>query len=218
MAGWILLTTYGFIFWAGLGEADMENLAAIMAAVAWYWGRREKHNFSTYLVFYLIIFLGAQTKGLTAVVVPFIAIFPDLIRERRWRLHINLYHILGLAVGIAIYTAPFIYASMIGEGYGESGLYMAFRENVQRYFHAFDHKEPFYVYFYYLPQLLLPWTPVFLTALLGTVVFLRDTDRRTRWLLEAVILIFLFFRFSRMFCSCMLIIFPVLDNYRFISL
>src|SRR5262245_39947402 len=73
-AGWILLTTYGFLFFGRLGMADMENLAAIMLATAWYWARRERPGFTTYAVFYLICFLGALTKGLGAVAVPIIII------------------------------------------------------------------------------------------------------------------------------------------------
>ena len=33
---WILLTSYGFIFWARTAAADMANLTAIILAVAWY--------------------------------------------------------------------------------------------------------------------------------------------------------------------------------------
>lgn len=44
-AGWMLLTTYGLLFWGRVGTADMENLAAIVLAVAWYWKRRDRMNF-----------------------------------------------------------------------------------------------------------------------------------------------------------------------------
>jgi len=56
-AGWILLSTYGFIFWSRTGEADMENMTAIILAVAWYWARREKPVFLSYFVFYAICFI-----------------------------------------------------------------------------------------------------------------------------------------------------------------
>lgn len=196
-AGWILLTTYGVLFWARTGSADMENLAAIILAVVWYWSRREKPNFCTYLVFYLICFLGAHNKGLTAVVVPVLAVLPDLLRERRWRALLTGSHLLALAIGGAVYFAPFIYSTMTTEGYQARGLALVFQENIQRYFHPFDHKEPFYVYFYYLPELFLPWTPLLLAALWGTFASVERLDRRTRWLAEAVVVIFLFFTFSR---------------------
>ncbi len=195
-AGWILLTTYGFLFWARLGEADMANLAAIALAVAWYWSRRDSENFSAYLVFYLICFIGAHTKGLTAVAVPFVAVFPDLVRERRWRSHLNPANFLALALGGVIYLAPFAYAAMTREGYQSSGLALVLQENIQRFFNPLDHVEPFYIYLYCLPELFLPWTPLLLAAFLGVFASWKHLDRNTRWLAEAVILIFLFFTAS----------------------
>ncbi len=195
-AGWMLLTSYGVLFWSRTASADTENLAAIILAVAWYWARRERPDFFSVLVFYLICFLGAQTKGLASVAVPIIAVFPDVISERRWRALLSFSHLAALAIGVIVYAAPFIYAGITNEEYQSSGLALAFRENIQPYFKPFDHKEPFYVYFYYLPQQFLPWTPVFLTALWGTFSSYKKLDKRTRWLVEAFVLIFLFFTFS----------------------
>jgi len=195
-AGWILLTTYGVLFWARTGAADMENLAVITLAVAWYWSRRERPNFYAYLVFYLICFLGANCKGLTAVAVSVAAVIPDILRERRWSTLLSASHFFALAIGIVTYLAPFIWAYVTREGYQESGLALVFRENILRYFQPFDHREPFYVYLYYLPELLLPWTPMFIVAVPGMLCSLKNLKQNTRWLLEAMILIFLFFTVS----------------------
>ena len=195
-SGWILLTTFGFVFWSRSGTADMENLATIILSIAWYWTWRERQNFLTYLVFYLICFLGAQTKGLTAVAVPMVVLLPDLLRERRWRALLKPSHGMALIIGIALYLAPFIYANLTQGAYQGSGLALVFRENIQRYFHPFDHVEPFYVYFYYLPTLFLPWTPLLLLALFRTTASIKNLDDKSRWLIEATLLIFLFFTAS----------------------
>jgi 4-amino-4-deoxy-L-arabinose transferase-like glycosyltransferase len=195
-AGWLLLTCYALIFWARDGEADMQNLAAIVTAVAWYWHRRQKPAFSTYLVFYLICFVGAHTKGLTAVIVPALAVLPDLLRQNRWRTHLNPAHALALLIGVSVYLAPFVMAGITQSDYQSSGLYLVFRENILRYFQPFDHQEPFYVYFLYVPVLLLPWTPLFLGALLGVGQLVKSGNEKTRWLLETMLLIFLFFTLS----------------------
>lgn len=195
-AGWILLTTYGFLFWSRTGAADIENIAAITLAVCWYWAKRGKPGFWSYLGFYLICFTGAHFKGLTALIIPMLAISPDVIRNRRWLNYLNISHLIALAIGVAIYLVPFIIASKTASGYQESGLAMVFQENIQRYFRPFDHKEPPYVYFYYLPLLFLPWTPIMLTALFSMVKSYRKLDTRTKWLLEAAFLIFLFFTVS----------------------
>lgn len=198
-AGWILLTTYGFMFWSRLGEADMQNLAAITLAVAWYWNHSEKTAFLNYLVFYIIIFLGAQTKGLASVIVPIIIVLPDVLRDRRWKSHLNISHLLAVVLACLVYFAPFIYADFTREGYQSSGLAMVFKENIQRFIMPFDHKEPFYVYMYYVPELFLPWTPLFLVALIWALIPLKgikNFDRKKRWLIDAIGIIFFFFTAS----------------------
>jgi 4-amino-4-deoxy-L-arabinose transferase-like glycosyltransferase len=201
-AGWILLTTYGFIFWARTGEADMENLAAIILAVAWYWYRREKPGFLSYVVFYLICFVGAQTKGLGAVVVPLVVVFPDIVAGGRWRSHLTpsslLGHVLAMVVGLGVYMAPLVYAGQTAaaSGYADSGIGLAIRENIIRYIKPFDHKEKFYVYFGYLPLLLVPWTPLFVAALWRACVYFKKMEWAGKWLALSVVLIFMFFTLS----------------------
>ena len=74
---------------------------------------------------------------------------------------------------------------------------MVFRENIQRYVQPFDHKEPFYIYFTYLPRLFMPWAPMLIIAFLDIFGVLRNhQSERTRWLVACMIIIFLFFDFS----------------------
>ncbi|MBN1764137.1 MAG: glycosyltransferase family 39 protein [Sedimentisphaerales bacterium] len=195
-AGWMLLCSYGFLFWARTGEADMENMAAIILAVAWYWSRREKPCFFSYLVFYFICFIGAQTKGLAAVAIPIIVVFPDLLREKRWKSYFSVSHGFALVLGISLYLAPFIYAEMTRSGYTISGLSMIFRENIERYFQPFDHKEPFTIYFYSVPQLLFPWIPLFAAGLWKAAISMKKLEWPRKWLTISTVLIFLFFALS----------------------
>ncbi len=196
IGGWFLLTGYGFLFWSRTATAESENLFAIVLCVAWYWARRGRWNFGSFLVFWLIAFLGALTKGLTAVIVPVLAIAPDLLRERRWRTWLSPAQFLALGLAAAVYLAPFIYASLTRPEYGESGLTLVFEENILRYFKPFDHKDPIYVYLYQIPLLFLPWTPLFLAAVAGTLTGWKHLDEKTRWLIQAAALIFLFFTLS----------------------
>ena len=195
-AGWILLSTYGFIFWSRAGEADMENMAAIILAVAWYWARQEKPGFLSYFVFYAICFIGAQTKGLTAIVVPILVVLPDLIREKRWKSYLSVSHLLALVAGLSLYLGPLMYAEATKSGYKSSGLGLAFRENIVRYFKPFDHKEPFYVYFRYLPQLFFPWIPLLIAAFWAAYAHFKKLDWPSKWLTISMTLIFLFFTLS----------------------
>lgn len=195
-AGWILLTTYSFLFWSRAGTADMENMATVTLALAWYWARRDRPNFSAFFVFYLIAFIGSLTKGLTALIVPVLAVLPDIFTKGRWRTVLRPSHFLAMALAGCIYLAPFIYASITRVNYQASGLALVFQENIQRFFQPFDHKEPFYCYFYYLPMLFMPWTPMFLGACAGMARCWKGLDSQTRWLIKATLLIFLFFTAS----------------------
>ncbi len=198
LAGWLLLTAQGFLFWARAGTSDMANVAFIMLAIAWYWQRRARPGFSTYLVFYLLLFIGAQMKGLTAVIVPILAIVPDLLREKRWRHLLAGAHWLALALGLLVYILPFLYAAMSRADYASSGIALVLRENVQRFFDPFDHIEPFYIYLKHVPVLFLPWSPL---LIIGLARAARGEVRKSYtwhdwWLALALGLIFLFFTAS----------------------
>ncbi|HBZ70704.1 MAG TPA: hypothetical protein DEP35_13615 [Deltaproteobacteria bacterium] len=202
-AGWILLTCYGFVFWSRTAAADMENLAAVILAVAWFFAHERASSFWAYFGFYLICVVGAQMKGLPAIVVPILALLPWLLRERRWRMHLRLSHVGAALLCGALYYAPFYFAGhkALPQGYvsqasGLSGLGLVWRENITRFFHPFDHVEPFYLYLYELPRVLLPWSPLFVAALIAGFASLRRLDQRSRWLLEAIAIIFVFFSAS----------------------
>jgi 4-amino-4-deoxy-L-arabinose transferase-like glycosyltransferase len=195
-AGWILLSTYGFILWSRTGEADMENMTAIIIAVAWYWARREKPVFLSYFVFYAICFIGAQAKGMAAIAVPILVVLPDLMREKRWKSYLSISHFLALVVGLSLYLGPLMYSEVTQSGYKSSGLGLAFRENIVRYFRPFDHKEPFYVYFRYLPQLFFPWIPLLVAAIWAAYAHFKKLDWPSKWLTISATLIFVFFTLS----------------------
>ncbi|MCX6984828.1 MAG: hypothetical protein NT118_08780, partial [Lentisphaerae bacterium] len=101
-----------------------------------------------------------------------------------------------MVIGFGVYLFPFIYASTTNSGYSVNGLYLVFRENIQRFVNPFDHKEPFFVYFYYLPELLIPWSLIFIGAAISAFHGFRKMDKNTIWLLFTTLLVFLFFTAS----------------------
>jgi len=197
LAGGLLLTSYGLLMYSHVASAETENLAAIMLAVTWYWTRRDRPGFVMFLVFYLILFVGSHMKGLTAFVVPVLVILPDLLRQRRWRWLLWPSHWLALGIGIAVYFGPFVYAALSRPGsYEQSGLSMAFRENILRYVQPFDHKDPIYLYLGAVPLLILPWVPILIGALIASISNWKKLDGNTRWLIQAILIIFVFFTLS----------------------
>jgi 4-amino-4-deoxy-L-arabinose transferase-like glycosyltransferase len=195
-AGWLLVTSYGFLMWSRCGQTEMATMTSVTLAIAWYWARRDQPTFGSYFVFYAICLLGALNKGLTAAVVPALAVLPDIFRQGRWRMHLRPAQFLALALAVAVYLAPFVYSARTGSGYQSSGLGMVFRENFLRYFKPFDHREPVYIYFYALPLLFLPWAPLLAAAVSRVIIRYRRLDDASRWLIETFALIFLFFTCS----------------------
>ncbi len=196
IAAWILLTSFGFIFWARTACADVENVAFILLAVLWYWKRRNRPVFSSFAVFYIICAVGAHFKGLPAAVLPGVICLPDLLRGGRWKNYISLSHAAAIFIGITLYLAPFLYAAYTAHNYSQSGLYMVFHENILRFFNAFDHKEPFYVYIFYVPLLFMPWAPLLVAALADFVSGYRDAEPGQKWLIETVAIIFVIYTIS----------------------
>ncbi len=195
-AGWILLTCFGFITWARLGEADMENLAATTLAVCWYWRHRNAPTLRSYTIFYLIVVIGAQCKGLTAAIVPLLVISIDLAADKRWRSHINLAHLLALLGAASVYLLPFFIHRPDAAQSANQGLNAVLRENLTRYVAPFDHTEPPYTYLIALPQYLFPWSLLIGAALVTYVRSWRAQAPALHFVVKALLLIFVFFTLS----------------------
>ncbi|MDR3491830.1 MAG: glycosyltransferase family 39 protein [Gammaproteobacteria bacterium] len=197
LAGWMLLTSFYFVFWAKTSSADMLNLGGTLFAVAWYFMKKESPSFINYTVFFMILALTALCKGLVGAIVPLLAIFPDLLMKNEWKKHLRLSFVLATIPAAIIYYLPFwASAHFGGTHYEESGLYLVYRENILRYFQPFDHKGPIYTYFIYLPVYLMPWTLFFIPALLTLPSRWRNLSSQSKWMCWSLLVLFLFFTLS----------------------
>lgn len=197
LAGWILASTVMFVIWGRIAAADMLNVAGTIAAVTWYFERKHQPGFVTYSVFFLILAVASWMKGLVAPAVAILVLIPDLLREQNWRRHLHVSLLFAGALGTAIYFVPFALSVLVGsEQYGSSGLWLVFRENIVRYFNAFDHKLPFYIYFYYLPLYQFPWSVFLPFAIVGAVRRWSSMTPASRWVVWSVFLVFVFLTVS----------------------
>jgi len=181
LAGWLLLSTYSFIVWGRLAEADMEQTVFIIIAVTVYLHHRETASFWAYFAFWGCCAVGAQTKGLPAFVIPPVLALVDCVVRESFRQHLNWKFFLALFLGgLCVYAVPFVLEALTSDHYGASGIVLVFRENLMRVFDPWDHnKDPFYAYFYYLPRLLIPWTPFFIFAMIDYVCdFIRAVAKQ----------------------------------------
>lgn len=203
LAVWITLTSFGVIFWSRTAAADMANATLSLVAIAWFYNNKDKPTLLNYFIFYFICIVGAQTKGLGALAVPVLAVVPYLLYNQAWKRHLNLPHLIAGLLCAGLYFLPFYVASAtaLPAGYthpshGMSGLYLVYKENIQRFVDPFDHTGGISTYFTGLPYILLPWAPLLVAALYSQFRNWKQLSADSRWLLQAIVLIFIFFSLS----------------------
>lgn len=197
LAAWMLMTSYFFIFWSRVGNADMLNLAGILLAVSWYFKHSSKKSFLNYSVFFLILAITSLFKGLIAPAITFIVLLPDLLYKSQWKTHLNFKLILAALFPVLVYLSPFIASTYLNNPhYTQNGLYLVFKENVLRYFRPFDHQEPFYVYLLYLPAYTFPWICFFIPAFFTFPTRWRTLFPGQRWFFWSTMFIFIFLTLS----------------------
>ena len=197
LSGWLLLTTYYFIFWGKTSSADMLNLGGTLFAVAWFFIKRDQPGFVNYAVFFMILAVTSLCKGLVGAIVPLIVVFPGLLMQFRFKKHLRLDLLLAAIPALIVYVLPFwASAHFGGQTYSENGLYLVYKENVVRYFQPFDHKGPLWTYFLWLPIYLLPWAIFFIPAILTLKPRWRTLTPNAQWISWSVLLLFIFFTLS----------------------
>ncbi len=218
-SGIILATSFSFVFFSRHASADVETLTGELAALLLFL-RHEEHQDGWWVVgLWVIMALTSLTKGLLGFVLPLMTIgvycllatgWSDLsdylltgpVSARvRWVIHRNRWlfnwkSVIAIAIGIAIYYAPF---SVSHETAGEKGLRMVWRENVVRFFRPFDHRGPIYLYVYVIFALMAPWA-ILLPAALVEIHKRRSLDdepaRSDRFALVYFWATFIFFTLS----------------------
>ena len=191
-AGWVLLSTTMFMYWGRIASADMLNLAAVLAAVTWYVERRDAIRARDYAIFWAILGAGCLMKGLVAAAITVVVLAPDLVSEGRWRRHLRPAAFLGVLCGATIYALPFVVSNLSRGGYAQSGLDMAYEENLVRYFKAFDHDNPPWIYLKTTPLYLIPWTPMLAFAAWRLARSWKSLSWPSRWCAWATALVFVF--------------------------
>lgn len=197
IAGWMLATTFYFVFWARVATADILTVCGVLAAVWWYWRGPDDSRFWRYVVFFGLLSLTSLFKGLIGFILPGLVLLPHLLSEHRWKRHLNLRLLAALVIAGAFYMTPFVLSHFYGApNYEQSGLGLVLRENVVRFFQPFDQFGPIYTYLIYLPVYTLPWAPCWLIALWVAARNWKHIEPDTRWLIQGLALLMLFFTAS----------------------
>jgi 4-amino-4-deoxy-L-arabinose transferase-like glycosyltransferase len=157
----------------------MENVAGILGALALLIGAGRKPASWRILAFWLVMAITSLTKGLLGFALPFLIVglqatfssesedgvrstIARLFHRNRWLFHRMTP--LAVLLAVAVYFAPFLLAA--DRAILDRGMYMVFRENLQRFFNPVNHKGPIYLYAYVIFGLFAPWSALLPAALL----------------------------------------------------
>ena len=208
LAGAILATSFGFVFYARRATADVETVTGVLAAV-WLYARNLDRPAGAWVVLlWLVMALTSLTKGLLGFALPVVVMAAHgswvalaesegetfwgraraILRRNRWLF--SRWAVVAIPLAMAVYLTPF-FSSIQGTGATE-GLAMVWRENVRRFVSPHNHTGPVYLYVGVLFLIAAPWS-AFLPAAL--VPFARgrsgaDGDRLVRAYFWAVFLFF----------------------------
>jgi 4-amino-4-deoxy-L-arabinose transferase-like glycosyltransferase len=207
LAGLILATSFGYVFFARCASADAETVAGELAALSLYL-RNERRRGGTWVIgLWLVMALTSLTKGLLGFALPLLVLITDssltpgaedagwfrsLVRRNRWL--VGRASLVGAMLAAAVYLAPFAASG----GVAGQGLSLVYRENLQRFFAPHNHRGPVYLYAYVIVGLLAPWSVFLPAALLQARSGLRAGDRPAadRFALVYFVTTFLFFTLS----------------------
>jgi 4-amino-4-deoxy-L-arabinose transferase-like glycosyltransferase len=218
--GLILATSFSFVFFSRHASADVATMTGELAVFVLFFRNQERIGGWWVIGLWLIMAVTSLMKGLLGFALPLLVIgvyscvadgLPRLqsgtLREpladrARWlidrnRWFFNWYTPIALLIASAVFYAPF--AISHAESGSTRGLYMVYRENIERYFKPFDHREPIYLYTYVIFALMAPWS-VFLPAALVRAHYRQhiytSPSRGDRFTLVFFWAIFIFFTLS----------------------
>lgn len=222
MAGFILATSFSFVFFSRLACADVETIAGELGALLLFI-KGERNPTGWWVVWlWLIMAVTSLMKGLLGFVLPLTIIgtycclaegwselgrnfvlHGSLASRLRWLFDRNRWFFnwktpLAVALAAIIYFLPFAISQM--HTGSDKGLYMVYRENVERYFEPFDHRGPIYLYTYIIFALMAPWSALLPAALFHAHQRFHFTDgikaSHTRFALVFFWATFIFFTLS----------------------
>ena len=180
LAGAVLATSYGFVFFARTASTDVETVAGVLAALWVGTGTDGRWSGWRTLAFWLVMAATSLTKGLLGFALPLLVLgcyhtfaVPGgggagiagwaraAVGRNGWLL--NPWTLLAAPLAAAAFLAPF--AASVSQTGSAEGLGMVWRENVRRFFDAHNHRGPVYLYTYVILGLLAPWSLLLPAAL-----------------------------------------------------
>ncbi len=195
MTSAVLCTTYGFVLWGRNAQVEMTNAAMIMLFFWYFFTRKTYHNHTSVYALAILMGVGANMKGLVSVGVPVFCILLLSLVKKDWEWLPPL-KVLSTAAVVLVIAFLCIPLAQCLHSSSLEPLHMIWKENVVRFFEPFDHKAPFYTYFYRIFDLAAPWSILIPPALFYYLKRERYKEAGVSDALLTFASIFLFFTIS----------------------
>ena len=195
LAGWVLATAFSFWLWSRVASADTMNVAFATAAILVYVDSIVRFRRWQPFVFFLLMGLGGNAKGLPAIILPIGVAGADILLNRRRELIREIkWFVAALPLGAAAYFLSYVLNYAVRHDW--QMLSYMWWENVKRIYDPYDHHDnAFPYYFYILPAMFAPWSLWFPGAI-GWAAKHFWQNRGLRFALTAFVVIFTAFTAS----------------------
>jgi len=184
----------GFLQFARLAQSEIYQLFGIVTALAIYLHFRDKPFLRGYLLFVLAMVFSALCKGLTAFAVLGLFVALDFFLYKRVY-HFNFKLLLALALGVILYFLPYYLTAKALNS--ELPFFLWFRENLKQAVDPYDNLRPFYIYFFYLPVWVLPFSLFLFAFLYKGIKTFKSLSLDEKLFILSNLSIFLLFTFAK---------------------
>ncbi|BAU23915.1 hypothetical protein THC_1550 [Caldimicrobium thiodismutans] len=184
----------GFLEFSRLSQSEIYQLFGIVSALTVYIYYREKPSFTGYTLFIFALLFGALSKGLTAVAVLGLFVGLDIVLFRRFY-HFNPKLFIILALGVSLYFLHYYLISK--ELQTQLPFYLWFRENLKQAVDPYDNLRPFYIYFYFWPLWIAPFSLFLPLALYKNFKNFKSLSQNEKLFFLTNLFIFLLFTLAK---------------------
>ena len=198
LSSFILITNYTFLEQAKEAIIDMTlTLFMFLAVISFFEDYEKNKRKSKFLKFAVFSAFAVLCKGPVGIIVPSLIAIVYISIKRDFRTILNFFRPLNILLFLAIALPWYIAATIVG-GY-EFFHEFIIRQNIIRFFKAFDHIQPFYYYFEKVLTHFFPWSFILIPASIFTYKEIKSkrADDFIKFMAIWGLSVFIFFSISK---------------------